>query len=89
MNTFRLLISTPNGNVFDGAVVQLCLRGSEGDLAVMAGHIPFITAIQTGTCRLETEDGTERAGHVDGGLLVVSDTDTTVLTSHFDWNADA
>lgn len=44
MNTFRLLISTPDGNVFDGAVVQLCLRGSEGDLAVMAGHIPFMTA---------------------------------------------
>ena len=71
MNTFRLLISTPDGNVFDGAVVQLCLRGSEGDLAVMAGHIPFMTAIRAGECRFQTEDGEERAGHVDGGLLGV------------------
>lgn len=71
MNTFRLLISTPDGNVFDGAVVQLCLRGSEGDLAVMAGHIPFMTAIRAGEFRFQTEDGEARAGHVDGGLLVV------------------
>lgn len=89
MNTFRLLISTPDGNVFDGAVVQLCLRGSEGNLAVMAGHIPFMTAIRAGECRVQTEDGEERAGHVDGGLLVVADTETTVLTGHFDWNFDS
>lgn len=88
MNTFRLLISTPDGNVFDGAVVQLCLRGSEGDLAVMAGHIPFMTAIRAGECRFQTEAGEERAGHVDGGLLVVADTETTVLTGHFDWDLD-
>ena len=89
MNKFRLLISTPDGNVFDGAVVQLCLRGSEGDLAVMAGHIPFMTAIRPGECRFQTEDGEERAGHVDGGLLVVADAETTVLTGHFDWDLDS
>lgn len=77
------------GNLLSGAVVQLCLRGSEGDLAVMAGHIPFMTAIRAGECRFQTEDGEERAGHVDGGLLVVADTETTVLTGHFDWDLDS
>ena len=43
MKSFRLTISSPDGNCFDGDAVFLSLRGSEGDLAVMAGHIPFIS----------------------------------------------
>ena len=48
-----------------------------------------MTAIRAGECRFQTEDGEERAGHVDGCLLVVADTETTVLTGHFDWDLDS
>ena len=43
MNTFPLTVASPDGKLFHGEAVQLTLRGSEGDLAVLAGHIPFIT----------------------------------------------
>ena len=46
MNTFGLTISSPDGNIFQGEAVKLSVRGIEGDLAVMAGHIPFITAVK-------------------------------------------
>ena len=45
MKTFKLIISSPEGNVFDGEATMLSLRGIEGELAVMAGHVPFITVI--------------------------------------------
>ena len=53
MKTFPLTIASPDGNLFDQPVVRLILRGTEGDLAVMAGHIPFITAVRPGDCRVE------------------------------------
>ena len=45
MKTFHLTISSPDGNVFDGEIYKLDLRGVEGELAIMAGHVPFVTSI--------------------------------------------
>ena len=46
MNTFQLNISSPDGKIFEGAVARITVRGAEGDLAVMAGHVPFITSVR-------------------------------------------
>ena len=51
MNTYKLVVSTPDGSVFDDEATTLVVRGTEGELAVMAGHIPFITAVKPGKCR--------------------------------------
>lgn len=45
MEKFRLKILTPEGTVMDKDVAGLYLRGAEGDLAVFAGHIPFVTPV--------------------------------------------
>ena len=45
MNTFHLTVASPDGNKFDGEVYKLDVRGVEGELAIMAGHIPFITSV--------------------------------------------
>ena len=86
MNTFHLTISTPDGNLFDGAAAALFLRGAEGDLAILAGHIPFVTTVQVGNCRVELEDGSEKSGHTDGGILSVSHEGVTLLSGTFHWN---
>ncbi len=85
MSTFKLVVSTPDGNKFKGEAVKLTLRGSEGDLAVLAGHIPFITSVKPCDCKIELEDGTEKKGHTEGGLLTVSPDSTTLLSGTFEW----
>ena len=85
MKTFPLTIASPDGNLFDQPVVRLILRGTEGDLAVMAGHIPFITAVRPGDCRVELEDGSEKLGRLDGGLLTVAEERVTLLSGSFVW----
>ncbi len=85
MKTFPLTIASPDGNLFDQPVVRLILRGTEGDLAVMAGHIPFITAVRPGDCRVELEDGSEKLGRLDGGLLTVAEDRVTLLSGSFVW----
>lgn len=85
MSTFKLVVSSPDGDKFKGDAVMLTLRGSEGDLAILAGHIPFITSVKPCDCKIELEDGTEKIGHIDGGLLTVSDKKTTLLSGTFAW----
>ncbi len=88
MKTFLLTVATPDGNAFSGPVEMLSLRGAEGDLAVLAGHIPFITSVCPGECKIELEDGTDRIGITDGGLLTVSAEKTTLLSGSFRWKEE-
>ena len=85
MNSFRLIVSSPDGNLFEGEAVMLTLRGIEGELAILAGHIPFVTTVAPCDCKIELEDETERIGHTDGGLLTVSADAVTLLSGSFRW----
>ena len=87
MRTFSLTMSSPDGNVFSGEVVSVTLRGVAGDLMIMAGHIPFVTSVKPCDVRVELENGEEKVGHMDGGILSVSGEATTLLSGSFRWNA--
>ncbi|SCW50626.1 F-type H+-transporting ATPase subunit epsilon [Ruminococcaceae bacterium YRB3002] len=84
MKTYKLTVSTPNGHVYDGDVVSLSLRGADGDLAVMAGHIPFATVVKAGDCHIETESGEIIRARVDSGILTVGTEVTVLLTGRFE-----
>ena len=85
--TFRLIVSSPEGNLFDDQAACVSLRGVEGELAIMAGHIPFITAFKAGDCRITLEDESLRIANTDGGLLTVSAGAVTVLSGSFRWKS--
>ena len=85
MKTFPLRISAPDGDLFRGEATKISLRGAEGDLAVMAGHIPFITSVKPCDCTVELENGEEKVGHTDGGILTVSSERVTMLSGSFWW----
>ena len=86
MNTYNLIISTPDGSIFDGDAAMLIIRGTEGELAVMAGHIPFITAVKPGECKIVLSDDSEKKATIGGGILTVQNDKTTLLCSDFKWN---
>ena len=85
MNTYRLIISSPDGDVWNDEVAVLIVRGVMGDLAVMAGHIPFMTSVKPCDCKIELPDGTIKLGHTNGGLLTVSSDNVTLLSGSFVW----
>ena len=82
MNTFKLSVTSPDGKSFSGDALMLTVRGVEGELAVMAGHVPFVTAIKPCTVKIVTEDG-EILADVGGGLLSVSKDETLLLSSSY------
>ena len=86
MNTFPLTISSPDGDLYRGEAEMLIVRGTEGELAVMAGHIPFVTGIVKGHCTLVTAEEERKEGEIGNGLLTVDKKQVTVLTSVLEWN---
>jgi F-type H+-transporting ATPase subunit epsilon len=85
MNVFTLTVSTPDGDAFSGEAYALNVRGTEGDLAVMAGHVPFATGVKAGSCRIDLPDGTSLDGSVSEGILTVSKEGVTLLTGTAQW----
>jgi F-type H+-transporting ATPase subunit epsilon len=87
MNTFRLIVSSPDGNLFDGQAYMLVVRGTAGELAVMAGHIPFVTTVKPCDIKIEPadEEADARIGRISGGLLTVAHDAVTLLTGHVAW----
>ncbi len=81
MKTFLLNISSPDGKIFFGPVVSIILRGVEGEFAVLADHVPFITNVRPGKCIVETEDGTIKEGQTEGGMITVGKEEVTFLTA--------
>lgn len=86
MNTFPLRISSPDGDLFRGEARMLILRGTEGDLAVMAGHVPFVTGVVKGRVVVVTAEEERKEGVIDGGVLTVSREEVTVLTGSVEWD---
>ena len=85
MKTFPLIISSPDGDLYRGETERLILRGTEGDLAILAGHIPFVTAVVKSRCVVETAEGERKEGEIEEGLLTVDEEKVTVLTSGLNW----
>ena len=84
MKSFRLIVSTPGGNVFDNDIAVLSLRGTEGSLAVMANHVPFITATKEGEIKIVQEDESEILAYASDGILTVAKENVTLLCGSFD-----
>lgn len=85
MKNFTLEITTPAGVKFSGDAVQFSVRSIDGELAVMAGHIPLVTALKEGECRVYLPDGNMRRASCGGGILFVTKEKTKLLSSTFEF----
>ena len=88
MNTFQLRIGTPDGLLFKGEVERLVCRGITGDLAILAGHANYLTAIGEGEAHIVLPDGTKRSAACIGGMLSVMDGKCRLLPTTWEWVED-
>ena len=86
MNTFKLTIASPDGNKFDGEVLKLDVRGVCGELAIMAGHIPFVTSLVPSSCTVWFDYDTKKTATLDGGLLTVETNTATLISGSFEFD---
>lgn len=85
MNTFRFVLATPDGKMYEGDIIKVSLRGAEGDLAVMAGHIPFVTSVKPCECSIYLDNNTIKKVNVSGGLLSVNKDSVNLMSGAVEW----
>jgi F-type H+-transporting ATPase subunit epsilon len=79
--TVRLDVVTPERRVWSGEVEILIARGSEGELGILPGHSPLITALKDGVLLLRRADGATVRIASEGGFLEVEPDGITVLAA--------
>lgn len=88
MRTFPLRIGTPDGLLFEGEVERVVCRSITGDLAVLAGHCNFCTALGMGESHVVMPDGTRREAACIGGMLSMIDGTCHLLATTWEWKED-
>jgi len=76
--TLRVL--APDQSVFDGSAEEVILPSTTGQLGILPGHIPLLTALDVGVLRVR-ESGTWRAIALLGGFAEVDSDEVTVLVN--------
>ena len=88
MKTFPLRIGTPDGLLFEGDVQSVCCRTITGDLAILADHINYCTALGMGAAHVILEDGTRKDAACIGGMLTMMNGKCRVLATTWEWKED-
>ena len=88
MKTFPLRIGTPDGLLFEGEAERIVCRTITGDLAILAGHSNFCTALGMGHAHVALPDGTTREAACIGGMLSVINGEVRLIATTFEWAED-
>jgi F-type H+-transporting ATPase subunit epsilon len=79
MATFTFELVAPERILFSGDVDNVVLPASEGDMTVLPGHAPMMTALKTGFLVITDGPGNGRRVLVRGGFADVNQRGLTVL----------
>jgi len=79
MDTFKLEILTPNGEIYNGEAVSVVLPGKEGEFGVLAGHASLTTLLEAGVVDIEKEDKSVESIVVNWGVVQVDEEKVVIL----------
>ncbi len=71
MATLKLTVVSAEEQIFEGEVKSIQASGTEGELGILPGHTPLLTAIKPGIVKITLEDGSNEVIYVSGGFLEV------------------
>lgn len=86
MAAFRLQVVSMDGLIFEGDVQKIMLRTIDGDIAILARHTNYCTAIGMGTAHILMEDESERTAACIGGMISVMDGECRVIPTTWEWS---
>lgn len=78
MDTMKLSIVTPNGQIFSDDVKSVTLPGKEGEFGVLSGHASLVSSLSVGVIIIEKSSGTEAVA-INWGYVKVDENSVDVL----------
>ena len=80
----HLEIRTPEQLIYEGEITSVKAPGELGSFEILAGHLPFLTVLDTGEIRIRESD-TPQSIATSGGVFEVLRTGVTVLADTAEW----
>lgn len=77
--TVHLDIVSAEAKIFSGLAEMVVVSGVLGELGILPGHTPLLTAIKPGQIRVTLQHGAQDIYYVSGGLLEVQPNIVTIL----------
>ncbi len=71
MNNFTLKLITPAGVTYEGDVIEASIPTPDGQISILAGHMPLMTLVSPGEIKLVT-GGKERYLATEGGVAYIA-----------------
>ncbi len=79
MDTIKLEIVTPHGEIFSKDVKSVTLPGKEGEFGVLPGHAALVSLLKTGIIDIEMPDGKHELVAINWGHVNVEESKVTIL----------
>ena len=79
MATFHFDFVGPERTLYSGEVEAVQLPGVEGEMTVLPGHAPVLTALNVGVITVTETAGNGKRIYVQGGFADIGPTSVTVL----------
>jgi len=76
----QIELVSPERILWSGEADMVVARTSEGDIAFLTGHAPFVGALGIGAVTIRATDGSDERAAVHGGFVEVSGDRVTILS---------
>ena len=77
----NVAVVSPEAVLFEGEATQVITRTTEGELAFLAGHTPFLGTLVPGETRVYLPNGSIERFDIGGGFVEVSNDTVSLLVS--------
>lgn len=79
MDTIKLSIVTPNGEIFNSDIKSVTLPGKEGEFGVLPNHSSLVASLTVGVIEIERKDASKEAVAINWGHVKVSEDSVDIL----------
>jgi F-type H+-transporting ATPase subunit epsilon len=77
----KVSVVSPEQVLFEGEAMQVITRTTEGDVAFLADHAPFLGTLVAAETRVYLTDGSIQRFDLPGGFVEVSGNSVTILAT--------
>lgn len=79
MRVFRCILATPEKKLIEKTVLRAVLPVVDGEVTILADHVPYIAALRAGEVRIVDEREYEESIAISGGFLEFAKNILTIL----------
>ncbi len=83
--TFKLKIISPDRTFYEGDVVMVEVRTTEGEIGVLKNHIPLTSVLAPGVARIKESDTEVKMAALHGGFIEILQESMTILAEVVEW----